>query len=540
MKVALTGSGSLLGQALVRGLGAEHEVRPAPAGDLRDEATARQAVAGAEALIHLAPLFPDLPAGTPAGEEIDLATRGTYVLLTAAVEAGVRRVVLGSTLAQLERYPVPWRVTESWQPLPDVTDPARVRELAVFLAEESAEQFARVLPFLGFCLRFGEVVAGGEGAAGAEGATPERRARQVHVEDAVAAVRAALTVTPTQRAPWPDAYGELRQGWWVYHIVGAGPHTRFPLGVAADAPERNGLGYAPQHTLAPAPVFPPPTAAEAAGDLSLLAPRRRVASRPVRRVVIFGAGGPLASAAARELAGSYQLRLTDLRPLAQVAAGEPQSPGAPLPEVLGPPHEVAEVDVADLDQVRRACEGMDAVINCTVVRPHPVQAFRVNTLGAYNVMRAAAEHGIRRVVHTGPFQIGSDRPAGYWWDFDVPDDAPGRPGAALYLHSKYLGQEIVRLFAEQYDLEVPALFFCIFTNPDVPHASQRPPHPMTVSWADAARALRRALEAPALPSPFEIVHILADLPHGKYSNAKARRLLGWQPRDTLASTWATP
>jgi nucleoside-diphosphate-sugar epimerase len=360
------------------------------------------------------------------------------------------------------------------------------------------------------------------------------------VEDAVAAVRAALTVTPTRRAPWPDAYGELRQGWWVFHVVGGGPYTRFPLGAAGNAPEQNGLGYAPRHPLVREAAFPPPTAAEAAGDLALLAPRHRVASRPVRKVVVFGAGGPLASAAARELVGSYQLRLTDVRPHAQNAAGDPQSPGAPLPEVFGPPHEAVEVDVTDLDQVRRACAGMDAVINCTVVRPHPVQAFRVNTLGAYNVMCAAVEHGIRRVVHTGPFQIGSERPAGYWWDFDVPDDAPGRPGAALYLHSKYLGQEIVRRFAEQYDLEVPALFFCIFTNPDVPHEGQRPLHPMTISWADAARALRRALEAPALPSPFEIIHILADLPHGKYSNAKAKRLLGWEPRDSLAGLWATP
>jgi nucleoside-diphosphate-sugar epimerase len=102
MKVALTGSGSLLGQALVRALGAEHEVHAAPAGDLRDEAVGRRVVAGADALIHLAPLYPDLPAGAAAGEVLAHATRGTYVLLSAAVEAGVGRVVLGSTLAQFE------------------------------------------------------------------------------------------------------------------------------------------------------------------------------------------------------------------------------------------------------------------------------------------------------------------------------------------------------------------------------------------------------------------------------------------------------
>jgi nucleoside-diphosphate-sugar epimerase len=50
--------------------------------------------------------------------------------------------------------------------------------------------------------------------------------------------------------------------------------------------------------------------------------------------------------------------------------------------------------------------------------------------------------------------------------------------------------------------------------------------------------MRRALEAPALPRPLELFHILADLPHGKYDNAKARRLLGWQPRDNLARLWA--
>jgi nucleoside-diphosphate-sugar epimerase len=60
---------------------------------------------------------------------------------------------------------------------------------------------------------------------------------------------------------------------------------------------------------------------------------------------------------------------------------------------------------------------------------------------------------------------------------------------------------------------------------------------MTVSWSDAARAMRCALEVPSLPRPFEVFHILADLPHGKYTNEKARRLLGWRPHDTLSHLW---
>src|SRR5262249_26346029 len=140
--------------------------------------------------------------------------------------------------------------------------------------------------------------------------------------------------------------------------------------------------------------------------------------------------------------------------------------GQPFPAPLGEPHEMREVDVTDLDQVLAACEGMDAIVNCTVVRPHPVEAFRVNCLGAYNVMRAAVAHRIRRVVQTGPQQVTMDRPGGYWWDFGLPDDVPPRPGSLLYSQSKYLGQEVCRIYAEEYDLEVPVLLFSRFLNPE--------------------------------------------------------------------------
>src|SRR4051812_48839181 len=151
MTIAITGGRSLLGRALAQALASNHEVRVAPEGDLREEEFAKQLVESTDTLIHLAPLYPDLPAGASEREELDQATRGTYVLLKAAVAAGVRRIVLGSTLALFERYPATWRVGESWQPLPDVRD---VGQLAAYLAEESAKQFARVEPVSVVCLRF--------------------------------------------------------------------------------------------------------------------------------------------------------------------------------------------------------------------------------------------------------------------------------------------------------------------------------------------------------------------------------------------------
>ena len=37
-----------------------------------------------------------------------------------------------------------------------------------------------------------------------------------------------------------------------------------------------------------------------------------------------------------------------------------------------------------------------------------------------------------------------------------------------------------------------------------------------------------------------IFHITTDTPHGRYSNAKARRLLDWAPQDLLEGYWRKP
>jgi hypothetical protein len=59
----------------------------------------------------------------------------------------------------------------------------------------------------------------------------------------------------------------------------------------------------------------------------------------------------------------------------------------------------------------------------------------------------------------------------------------------------------------------------------------------SVSWQDAAEAIRQALHVPSFPGPFERLHILTDMPHGKYRNDKAKQLLNWQPRDRLEGHW---
>ena len=513
----------MLGRALANSFAREHTVEtldlaangdgpePTHVGDPRDRDFASRATAGCDVVIHSMSM---VDPKDPPHEVLDAAARQTYNLLSTATSA--TRFILLSSLRTFERYPADWRVSEQWAPRPTT----EISDLAPYVAELTVRESARVMPVKAIGLRLGEVVDSEHIA----GRPPDPR--WLHVEDAVQAVRRAIEFEPT-----PE---EQQSGWWVFHVVGAGRRTRFPLGLAGEPP----FSYSPRHDLA-AGLPPPASSAIAIEPTPSTSTPGLPASATIRRVVIFGAGGPLASATTETLARDHTLRLTDVRSLDSIIAeNKPQSTGAPLPKILESPHEERVVDVSNPAQVMEATRGMDAIINCTVTRRHPVTDFRVNMVGTYNVMRAAVHHGIRRVVHTGPAQVTHNFPSGYWYEFGVPADVPARPCGDLYGLTKFLGQEICRVFAEEHCLEVPALLFGNFNNPSNPH----PPPAlgawvMLVSWQDAAEALRLALRAPAFPGPFEVFHINGDMPHGKYPNDKAKRLLGWQPRDRFEDQW---
>lgn len=265
----------------------------------------------------------------------------------------------------------------------------------------------------------------------------------------------------------------------------------------------------------------------------VLAPVNPVSSRSIRRVVVFGAGGPMAAALVPLLSDRYTLRLTDIRSLDEIrAAGYPhQPPGSPLPCAPSAPHEEMRCDVADPDAVDAACEGMDAVVNCSVIR-YTDRDFAVNMAGCLNIAEAAVRHGIRRIVQTGPQLTGLDPVVGYHGEEEVPGNAPARPGANLYGHTKFLGNEILRIFAENHGLEVPVLVFNGFVT-----AQSRGRNPFETTFEESADAIRLALEAPGFPSPWEFITVCNDLPQGRFSSQRAAELLGWRTSDALEDTW---
>jgi nucleoside-diphosphate-sugar epimerase len=246
------------------------------------------------------------------------------------------------------------------------------------------------------------------------------------------------------------------------------------------------------------------------------------------KVLVTGAAGYLGPFVARALGKDHQLLLSDVK--------QP-------PEDLG--HEFRQVDMTSLDQVMRASEGMEAIVNCSVVRDNERLAFAVNSGGCWNIMTSAVRHGIRRVINTGPhFTVTGPPYEGF--DFGIEGDVPPQSGTNLYAFTKSLGHEVCRVFSETHDIHV--LNFLFYNFRDLRRGSSAAfyplqpgsnPVPFVISGDDAGEAVRLGLTVdPAkLPSRCEVFLILTDMPHGKFRNDKAKRILGFSPKDDISALW---
>ena len=238
------------------------------------------------------------------------------------------------------------------------------------------------------------------------------------------------------------------------------------------------------------------------------------------KVLVLGANGMLGPHVVKALEGEHTLRLTDINDLEDT------------------PHEYMKVDVSDLDQVVAAAEGMDAIVNLSVLRPDRQLSFDVNARGCYNMMTAAVRHGIRRVINTGPHYTITG-PTYEELDYVIGPDVPPHSGTFPYAITKSLGQEICKVFTENHDVYVMALLFSGFREPDDHDRDGLDFTPFNVTWGDAAQAFRPALsiDLSQLPSRCEVFFVFADLPHQKFSNEKIKRVLGWRPTDQMKHSW---
>ncbi|WP_051423428.1 NAD-dependent epimerase/dehydratase family protein [Arthrobacter sp. MA-N2] len=110
-----------------------------------------------------------------------------------------------------------------------------------------------------------------------------------------------------------------------------------------------------------------------------------------KRIVVTGGSGRVGRYVLAELASNFEVVNADLSP----ADSGPKGGAASDVEYIA-------TDVMDLDAVRSALKGADAVIHLAAIdydwNAAPEKYIRVNTLGTWNVLQAAQEHGLEKVV----------------------------------------------------------------------------------------------------------------------------------------------
>ena len=270
-------------------------------------------------------------------------------------------------------------------------------------------------------------------------------------------------------------------------------------------------------------------------------------------IVVTGAAGRLGRRVVQLLLDrGYEVRATD-----KVPADDPST-------------ELVQGDLLDGTTVERLLEGAEAVIHMGAIpgpRPDGQEVFENNVQSTFNVMTAAAEKGLRRVVFSSSaFGMGWARDGAAFVPLYLPldEEHPMMPFEPYGL-SKQVGEDIGAMIARSSTTSVVSLRFTnvVFSEKqvDFPWPAPTPDKPLTlVMWAyadprDVVEAHVRALESDiqghesfllAQPSNRfkdrtvdlikdnfgDRVEIRGELKGNAsvISTEKARRMLGWSPQ----------
>jgi NAD+ dependent glucose-6-phosphate dehydrogenase len=230
-----------------------------------------------------------------------------------------------------------------------------------------------------------------------------------------------------------------------------------------------------------------------------------------RRVLITGAGGNVGTMLTARLAGKYDFVLLDVE-------------DATTDEGLA----ITGADIRDLDQVRALMEGVDTVVHLAGdASPQGTweSVLDLNIVGTRNVLEAARQAGVRRVVFAssnhamGMYDRNSEWPV-YIHQLPRPD--------SLYGVSKVFGETLGRFYHDEYGLDFIALRIG-WSIDEVGKVAEDVLRAMWLSPDDTAQVVERAIEAEV---PFGIYYAISNNPNRRWDLTNTMLELGYRPKDS--------
>ncbi len=210
------------------------------------------------------------------------------------------------------------------------------------------------------------------------------------------------------------------------------------------------------------------------------------------------------------------------------------------------------VELADFDALLAACRDADAIVHLAAYQspdeaPHD-EVFRNNVSATYNVLKAAADAGVRRVVHASSVAAYGFLYAPEMWKPDylpLDEDHPCRPQDP-YALSKIFGEQLADSFVAMGGASVVSLRLSGVnfdpTYETLPERWKDPGRRMGTFWSyvdvrDAAESCRLAVEADI--AGHEIFNIAADSSRYLQPTAElvGRYLPGTTIREGFTGNW---
>ena len=225
----------------------------------------------------------------------------------------------------------------------------------------------------------------------------------------------------------------------------------------------------------------------------------------MKRLLITGAAGGIGTYLRQTLRGKYLLRLSDVKSLSHLDAGE----------------EFIAADVTEAAALTPLMDGVHGVVHLGGVPREDAwePILDVNIAGTYNVFEAARRQGVERFIfassnHAMGFYPRSQR---------IGTNVTVRPDSR-YGVSKAFAEALGSLYADKYGMRV----MCIRIGNVADEPVDRRRLSIWVSPRDLTQLIEIGLEHPQLR--FEIVYGVSDNARSWWDNSNAVRL-GYRPQD---------
>ena len=236
------------------------------------------------------------------------------------------------------------------------------------------------------------------------------------------------------------------------------------------------------------------------------------------RLLVVGGCGLVGSLVVPVLARTHSVRVLDLA-----------APAAPMSDV-----DYHTGDLHDVDLVESLASEVDTVVFMAMGpladwgSPENARAhFDVAVSGLYLTLLGARRAGVRHAIYTSSMSVY--RFEGRPGTFTLPDESVPPNATDFYGLAKRLGEEVCRA-ATEHGMDTVCLRLCYPTPDDQWPKSEKPMQlAISTSGRDVAAAIEAALHYRG--HGFEAFAISGDATGKALSIDKARRLLGWTPRD---------